>query len=400
MQHNPAQLAQAFEAFNALSSQLTDSYRDLEQRVAVLTAELARARDERLRELQAKEQLARRLASLIEALPGGLLVLDGDGHIVEANLTAQQWLGLPLINRAWDEVEARAFARDASGTAERRLANGRYVSLSVSRLGAGAERIILLSDVTEAHRLQLEIERKQRLAAMGEMVARLAHQLRTPLAASILYAGQLSQVREHGVQHARVTERLAGRLQHLDRLVHDMLVFARGGSCDLAECQVHDLFTDVLRSIEPLLGAQDRIRIATDLPGLSVTLNREAMAGALTNLANNAIEAAAGKPLCIELDARVNDDAAVEMTVSDNGPGLPAAVTVEQLFEPFFTTRSHGTGLGLAVVRAVAESHGGQVFARNGDAGGAVFGLRLPQQSMQLLPGGRVDRQQEQSEVR
>ncbi|MEE4172960.1 MAG: PAS domain-containing protein, partial [Xanthomonadales bacterium] len=185
MQSEHAQLARAFEAFNSLSSQLSSSYAALERRVAELSAELAAARSEQLRELRAKEALARRLSQLVEALPGGVVVLDGAGRVVEANAQARDMLGEPLVGASWDDVQRQAFAATAL-SGDRSLSDGRRVTLSVNRFGE-AERIVLVSDVTESRRIQTELERKQRLTAMGEMVAGLAHQIRTPLAASLLY---------------------------------------------------------------------------------------------------------------------------------------------------------------------------------------------------------------------
>jgi len=396
LQSEHAQLARAFEAFNSLSSQLSSSYAALERRVAELSAELAAARSEQLRELRAKEALARRLSQLVEALPGGVVVLDGAGRVVEANAQARDMLGEPLVGASWDDVQRQAFAATAL-SGDRSLSDGRRVTLSVNRFGE-AERIVLVSDVTESRRIQTELERKQRLTAMGEMVAGLAHQIRTPLAASLLYTEQLASNYFEGERRARIGTRLTGRLKHIERLINDMLVFARGDSADTETVSVHALFEDVQASVAPLLSA-GVLGVSGDALETRLTVGREALVGALSNLVVNAIQAAGDSVRAPHLEALRETDGAVTLAVLDDGPGFD---DVGRVFEPFFTTRSGGTGLGLAVVRAVAESHGGWAFAENRPERGARVGMRLPLTSRHtLLPSGtRPSARQEQSATR
>ena len=396
MQPDHAQLAKAFEAFNSLSSQLSSSYAALERRVAELSEELAAARSEQLRELQAKEALARRLSQLVEALPGGVVVIDAAGHVVEANGQAVDMLGEPLIGESWEQIQRQAFAATALA-GDRALSDGRRIALSVSDFG-DAERVVLLSDVTESRRIQTELDRKQRLTAMGEMVAGLAHQIRTPLAASLLYTEQLASDYFGGERRTRIGQRLAGRLHHIERLINDMLTFARGDAADVEDVPIRDLFTGVLASVGPVLDGREIACTGDALDG-TVRVSREAVVGALINLTMNAIQAGDARAPVPCLEACAESDGAVSLSVLDRGPGLH---DMERVFDPFFTTRSGGTGLGLAVVRAVAESHGGAAFAENRPDGGARVGIRLPRTARHtLLPSGnRPPARQKQSATR
>ncbi len=366
-------LEQAFEAFNKQSAQLQDSYNELQERVAVLTVELAAARSERLQQLTEKERLASRLERLLEALPGGVIVLDGEGRIMEYNLAALQMLGEPLQGREWRDVMQRARATNAQG--ELQLECGKRISLARRRLVAEPGQIILLTDVTETRHLQSMLERKQRLSEMGEMAARLAHQIRTPLSSAMLYSSHLQRKEITTQQRQRYAGKVGARVQQLERMVDDMLVYARGGRSASDAFSVAGLLEEVAQVLEAQLGRDDRIvtNIAKNVPPLQG--NREALLGALCNLGNNAIQAGEGKAV-VTLAVVQLEDGDIEMTVEDEGPGMSTA-TQSRIFEPFFTTRPAGTGLGLAVVRSTAQAHGGDVSVQSEPGEGTRFTLRV-----------------------
>ncbi|NNF16998.1 MAG: PAS domain-containing protein [Gammaproteobacteria bacterium] len=378
-------LKQAFAAFNEQSVQLENSYRELQEQVEVLTRELAAARSERLLQLAEKERLASRLERLLDTLPGGVVVLDGEGRISEFNPVALEMLGEPLQGREWRDVMKRARATNAQG--ELQLESGRRISLARRRLVAEPGQIILLTDVTETRHLQSLLERNQRLSEMGEMAARLAHQIRTPLSCAMLYSSHLQRTTLTTERRQRYAGKVTSRLQQLERMVDDMLVFARGGRSASEAFSVTGLFDEVAQVLEAQLGHADRIIIddCTDIAPLRG--NREALLGALCNLGNNAIQAGDGNAI-IRFTAASLPGGDVELTVIDNGPGMPAK-TRARIFEPFFTTRPGGTGLGLAVVRSTARAHGGDVTVKSTPGTGTSFRLRLANGARdKALPSG------------
>jgi two-component system sensor histidine kinase FlrB len=367
------ELQDAFTAFSRLSENLTDSYQALEARVAELTAELGVARDERRVQRAEKEQLADRLQSLLQGLPGGVVVLDGDGKVQECNPAAVALLGEPLLGKAWREVIVRAFAPRGDDGHEISLRDGRRVSIATTPLGTAPGQILLLTDVTEPRRLQERLNHHKRLSAMGEMAASLAHQIRTPLASVLLYASHLGRANLEASERQRIGEKIQARMRHLEQLVNDMLLFARGGSVGGDVVTIDEL----LQPAYWQAGGDAGLQLENQLAGARLYGNREALLSALQNLVTNARQAG-GSDCHVRLCARpVDGQAAVDLLVVDDGPGVPAEVQA-RLFEPFFTTRSQGTGLGLAVVRAVAEAHHGSAWFASATGVGSTFALRLP----------------------
>lgn len=370
------QLTEAFQAFNALSAQLAGSYRELEQRVARLSRELAAARDQRLAELAEKERLASRLSHLLAALPAGVIVLDAEGVIQTVNPAAVELLQPPLEGLLWATVYARAVAGASEAEAELELHSGRRVTLSTRNLGREPGRILVLQDVTEARALQAEADRHRRLSAMGEMAASLAHQIRTPLASALLYAGHLNQPALADADRHRIAGRIAARLRHLEQLVRDMLSFVSGGARVRHPLALSGLIEPLRQALMPQLDALSAHLDCRVDGAPSVCGHRDALLGALGNLVSNALQAA-GTGAQVDLRIDGAPDGRARIRISDNGPGVAAALR-ERIFEPFFTTRAQGTGLGLAVVREVVRSHGGDIDVAPNHGAGATFIIHLP----------------------
>jgi two-component system, sensor histidine kinase FlrB len=378
-------LAEAFAAFNRLSEDLAKSYRELELRVEQLSDELAAARSERLVQLAEKERLANRLSQLLEALPGAVIVTDAEGVVREANPAASEFVGTPLLGERWDDVATARFVGGAAEGGEVWSTGGRRLSLTARALGSEPGEILLLQDVTEARTLQEQLDRHRRLAAMGEMVAGLAHQIRTPLSSVLLYLSHLEQKRLDDQQRARVVDRIRGRVRHLEGMVGDMLQFARGGTVELVPCRL----AAVIAEFEELVAVPLAERCASleisweddSLRDALVQCQRAPLVGALLNLATNALRAGGQ---CVELWLQVwrpTQDSIV-LSLEDSGPGIEAEVA-ERIFEPFFTTDTQGTGLGLPVVRAVMEAHDGEVALEpSSRLRGARFSLRLPARNL------------------
>ncbi len=329
--------------------------------------------------LQAEQAELKRLQHILQVLPTGVVVLDSKGYVQHANPVAIDMLGEPLIWQRWLDVITRSFRPRSDDGLEVSLHDGRRVQLAISALEEGAGQLIVLTDLTETRQLQSRIAHLQRLSGLGKMMASLAHQIRTPLSSAMLYAQNLNSQKLAPEARVQFQHKLLQRLQDLEQQVNDLLLFARSGrEQQVAPLSMQQLLNEVHNSVETLV-QQEQGTIVLELPepDLAVLGNHTALCGALGNLIQNALQHA-GPGARIELSALpAKDGQHLVLAVEDAGPGVPKALQ-QQIFEPFFTTRSSGTGLGLAVVQAVAHSHHGSVRCVDGKTGGARFEMILP----------------------
>jgi two-component system sensor histidine kinase FlrB len=359
-----------------MSTQLTDSYREMEDRVSQLNHELHHLAEQRLQELQEKERVTHRLESLLNLLPAGVLVLDNKGVIVECNPAALELLGEPLEGLLWRDVIARSFAPRNDDGHEISLRDGRRVSLATRSFEGGAGQLLLLTDMTETRELQQRLSRHQRLSEMGKMMSSLAHQIRTPLSAAMLYAGHLCDSTLSQEQSQRFAEKTLSRLTHMEQQIKGMLIFIKGDVKLTDSISLGELMADLEAAMDvPVNGSGSHYQLLNQCPDAVVQCNRDSMIGALMNLVTNAIQAAgSGVELTVKAEQQGQQ---VILSIQDNGPGIADDV-LRNIAEPFYTTKAQGTGLGLAIVRAVVQAHQGE-FTLSSEAGqGTTAQLTLP----------------------
>lgn len=360
------ELEEAFALFNETSRQLTEAYEALQQQLAAVQARLVRSERQR-------QQAVERLERLLDLLPAGVVVLDDAGRIREMNPSAEHILGREAQGRYWDIVERNVFLhRNTAG--ELVTHDGRFYQTSSATLD-GQGTILLIQDVTDARQLQLHTSRHQRLNSMGEMAASLAHQIRTPLSTATLYVSQLGQPMPADRQADFAAKALTS-LRHIEGLIDDMLQYARGGKVKEAPVSVNQLLKQLEQTMQPRVQQRQAIlKVALLQHDVTLIGDEDALLSALQNLVNNALEIIEEQPL-IEVQAEVVNNQVV-IRIIDNGPGIDDALR-EKIFEPFYTRRAQGTGLGLAVVRAVVEAHGGEVVVHSLPGVGSTFTLTLP----------------------
>ena len=330
----------------------------------------------RRKENRERENLLNRFATMLDALPGGVIILDSSDKITEANPQARSLLGEPLEGQSWSVIEQRG-RFNPQGSFEIR---GRRLNISTCPLPGDEETIVLVSDITAQHTLQRELGRKTRLSSLGEMVARLAHQIRTPISSTVLYVDQLSKDLDPK-KRERICDALKAQLSQTETLITSMLGFVRGGSLLCLEpANMKSIVEEAISSCESGLGASGAILSTNKInPNLTVLAAPAELASVIANMIQNSIQVCECTPE-IEVWAGAVNQHMMLIRVSDNGPGIEDDV-IDQVFDPFFTTRAAGTGLGLAVLASVVQRHGGTVHAANREAGGAQFTILLPVES-------------------
>ncbi|MDH3712552.1 MAG: ATP-binding protein [Gammaproteobacteria bacterium] len=318
--------------------------------------------------------LSGRAATLLDSLPAGVLLIDSSGHIAACNREARALLGSALLGEAWETIVKTYLAASEDAT-ELVLADGRRLSVATRPMSSTSGQVVMLSDVSETRALQHLLSRRSRLAELGEMLARLAHQLGTPLATSALYAHELSRAGNDPQRSRELARRIEKSLARLRAQIRDMQVFTSTAVVAGTETRVGDLIAAFQELVRPAYGAAGALlRVDSQADENCVRVNAHALASVFANLADNALQARAQG---LQLDVRVEAcDGTVMFTFSDNGPGLTEQIAA-QMFEAFFTTREEGTGLGLAVAKSVVEAHGGSI-RHDAQASGCRIIVELP----------------------
>lgn len=376
-----AGLHRTFELFGQMSQQLSQSYLMLEGRVQHLSSQLEKQTAERLKELAEKEQLAERLTSLLDLLPGGVVVINEGGLIEQCNPAAQELLNAfsgALVGSRWVDVIRSCFRPRQDDGHEVSTVCGSRLSISTRSMENQPGQIVLLTDQTETRRLQEEVSRNERLSAMGKMVASLAHQIRTPLSAAMLFGGHLKSSELDEAKRVDIAQRLMSRLSHLEQQVRDMLIFAKG---DLKTAELVEV-REFCLSLQDAITAHDWpdtvcVELRNQCPEELFYCNSEALVGAVLNLVENAAQATSNE-ISVQISLKQSRDKAWFIcAVKDDGPGMDKK-TLSKVMEPFYTTKSQGTGLGLAVVKAVVSAHGGEFTLSSEEGDGTKAELRIP----------------------
>lgn len=318
--------------------------------------------------------MSNRMEHILQAMPSGVVILNGDGIVTETNPVAVALLEHDLLGARWIDIIHTAFAPKDDDGHEVSLRNGRRVKLAITPLTPEPGQLIVLTDLTETRLLQKNLSHLQRLSALGKMVATLAHQVRTPLSAALLYASNLASPKLSEPARAKFQQKLVDRLNELERQVNDMLLMAKGRQEELGErVRLNTVIEQVLANCEPIAAKQQCELSVSDRSTGVMLANINALSSAINNLVINSLEAGATQ---IHIVARDTDNSLM-LEVSDNGKGLDAQLQ-QQVLEPFFTTKPQGTGLGLAVVQSVVRHHGGQIQLRCVPLQGCTVALTFP----------------------
>lgn len=323
-----------------------------------------------------KEQV-NQLNQVIDVMPTGMIMLDGDGVVIKINEVARLLLDEPILGQPWFDVIKRSFKPRADDWHEVSLNDGRRVKLEITALGDQPGQLIMITDLTETRLLQDKLSQLQRLSSLGRMVSTLAHQIRTPLSAAMLYGANLKNKKISDESRENFQDKLMTRLQDLEQQVNDMLLFAKSGNQQVIEpLSINELLKSSVQSIDPIIKKENaQITFSLCEDDCQVLGNKSALTGAIQNLVLNSIQVIK-EGAQIELSSYCKDGYAL-LSVRDNGKGIDKELA-DKIFEPFYTSRVQGTGLGLAVVKSVANAHQGDVKLLSKSGEGAHFCIHIP----------------------
>lgn len=235
----------------------------------------------------------------------------------------------------------------------------------------------LQAELSEKNKL---LERKERLAALGEMAAGMAHEIRNPLGGIQLYASLLAKDVNAMPASLQLVHKISGGVRRLEGLVSQVLNFTRESQVSRAETDLAEIIATAIELAQP-----KRIEYRVDIqlkgePRLMVRADEQLLGQAVLNLLLNGIEAMEnGGTLFVQFARATEEDGEarqLKVTIRDSGPGIPVAI-LDRIFNPFFTTKDIGTGLGLAIVHRIIDAHDGTITVTNPPGGGAQFEIRI-----------------------
>ena len=369
-------LAEAFQRFTETTRTLEESYRRLENRLEDMDRELT----EKNQELAVATDY---LNSILEGMSDGVIAVDTHGIMTAFNRVAGEVLGYgreEAVGRSFSEVFGREFgAPPGHLLMELRAKDGRTISVSErdapmadrndERIGA----LKVFQDLTEIEALREKVQQKDRLAAIGEMAATVAHEIRNPLGGIAGFAALLARdITDDDPRH-RLVEKILVGAKHLERVVNELLEYTRPVELRFRTVACSDIVDAALGYVE-LDGRE--VQIANAIAGdVLVMADPDKLRQVFLNILLNAVQSIDGSGE-IRVTAGADEEAMV-IAVSDTGCGM-APEQMGQVFSPFFTTKEKGTGLGLAVAAKIVEGHGGQLTVESEVGEGTVFRVHLP----------------------
>jgi len=368
--------------------------------VAFLSGYLSQQAEETRQKLEARESDLKRLErlneSIVQSIDAGLMTLEADGGILSLNPAAARITGrseAEVRGRPYSEVFPRLELSGRAGltafpdrplqlTYERPDGRPLWLEMSMMDLkdqaGSPAGQLLVFQDRTHIHQMEEDVKRVEKLAAVGELAAGIAHEIRNPLA-SMSGSIQMLEAELMGKPGQEPLMKIIRReMDRLDHIVHDFLLFARPRAprpcrLDLAQA-VEDLVRDFNRQ-----ATTNKIRLEVDrVQSVFVHFDPHQLEQIFWNLLRNAQDAVEdGGEVTVRVDTETSAPPRARIRVQDTGPGI-AAQHAPYIFDPFFTTKQDGTGLGLSIISRILEQSGGHIKVTSHPGVGTTFTVLLP----------------------
>ncbi len=356
-------LSKALESFNAASATLAQYYKTLEDKVGLLT-----------KEVEHKKQL---LDSILDSIDVGVVFFDKDGIIRLVNSAAESLLNIKA-GEVTGGTSLHAVIHDEMIEPE----SGKPFHALVSRSdvedkeGSIIGYVLIFKDITRLKQLELENERNGRLSAMGELVLKIAHEIRNPLGSIELFASLLSGDLK-GTEHGDYAQRISNSVRSLVNTLDNMLRFSRGIIPTMEFCCLNDIIAEICGEFGELLAGNKVSFNFIENDKCRLPVDRVLIRQAVINILLNSFQAIKGRGSIEIKVAYQNDRRSAALTIKDSGVGMDEE-TQSRIFEPFFSTKDRGTGLGMSITAGVIEAHKGSIDVRSEIGKGTEFVITLP----------------------
>ena len=400
-------LGLAIDSFNGAASRFEKHYQHLEQRVKELKIELKNKNEDLKKNLNEKEEVKNHLHNILESVTTGVVVVNLKGKITTFNRAAENITGLAskkALGKKLDKIFDLNFFQNIQldfKSLKNVQENKEYeteiyrkgedlvhISLSVSPLttpqGQKTGFILTLQNITQIKKLEEQASRSGRLTAMGEMAAKIAHEIRNPLGSIELFASTLKRDLEDFDEPRVLSEHISSCVKSINNIISNLLLFMHPlQKADFRIVDLHDPLKDSLFFSDHVIQSNPHIKVITRYHSdpLMVSGDSELLKQMFLNLILNAVQSMpSGGKLMISTDrigCPPNGPDLAEIKFMDTGTGISKA-DIPRIFDPFFTTKKRGTGLGLAIVHNIIKLHGGSIDIRNSKKEGAVCIVTLP----------------------
>jgi signal transduction histidine kinase len=375
-----SKLNEAFQNFTEASKSLETYYDKLSQKVQYLTHELEKKNKQLNRAVLEVGESKDYLQTVLQSIGEVIIVLDRDEKITMINKAAEDLLCLdPSTVRGthFSDVDL-SIETDKSGS--QLMANGRQFDIILSRSEVADSEgmirgyVVLIKDITRIKDLERQYERNQRLISMGEMAAKIVHEVRSPLCSIELFSNMLSKDLE-GTKHSEMANGISTGIKSLNNILTNMLFFAKPQRPSFINIKLCDSVNESLNMLAPLIEARD-ITVAVTVTDEIVHGDVELLKQVFMNVILNAVQAMpGGGRLSINMG---KDGDCTTVSVADEGEGIDTEI-IEKIFDPFFSTKDKGTGLGLAIAHKIMQSHDGFIKASRNEDRGSTFCVSLPE---------------------
>lgn len=382
-----ATLLNAFEAFQQQSTQLEDSHEKLKKQLKHSQIDLAEKNKELATKVTEVQEIKERLSNVLESITDAVFMIDHAGTIMTANHAACKF----FEKEDYDELEVNSLAKipeimaviksgkkiqdkDLSCTID---GEEKIFMLSLLPIKKNQDHsVIILKDITDYQQLKVRVEREDRMTELGQVAASVAHEIRNPLAAVEGFARLLE--RDLPDNQKRMAGKIVQATRQLNYVVTNLLSYTREQNINTFP---HDMALVIEEAAELVIPMAEDRDIAFNMKlkeGVSARVDGVQIKQLLLNLFINSVQACP-----VKADGRIDVEMKkvrnkVHLSVEDNGCGIPAN-KVARLFEPFFTMKDGGIGLGLAMCRRIADMHEGKLTVKSTEGKGTCFTLVLNQ---------------------